>query len=394
VTGDRTVYVVMPGDVDDPRAPTGGNTYDRRVCHGLAAAGWSVAARTVAGAWPQPAYGAWPQPTDDIGSQPTDDTRPVLTDGAAAVAAALAAIPDGAPVLIDGLVACGIPEVVCPQARRLRLVVLVHLPLADETGLAPQTAAARHARERHTLRAAAAVVATSDWAARRLIIRHRLPPHRVHVAPPGVDPAPAATGSGGRASRADAGTHLLCVGALTPRKGQDLLVEALAAVSDRHWRCVCVGALDRAPRYAEQVRRSVRRHGLGDRIYLAGPRTGAGLAAAYAAADLVVLPSRAETYGMVVTESLAYGLPVLASDVGGVPEALGRAPDGARPGMLVPPGDATALAAGLRRWLDDPECRGRLRRAAADRRATLSGWGTTAGAISAVLAGATVAAAS
>jgi glycosyltransferase involved in cell wall biosynthesis len=375
VTGDRTVYVVMPGDVDDPRTPTGGNTYDRRVCHGLAAAGWSVAERTVAGAWPQPAYDTW--------SQATGDTRPGLTDGAAAVAAVLAAVPDGAPVLIDGLVACGIPEVVSPQARRLRLVVLVHLPLADETGLTPQTAAARHARERHTLRAAAAVVATSDWAARRLIIRHRLPPHRVHVAPPGVDLAPVAPG-------AVDGTDLLCVGALTPRKGQDLLVEALASVADRHWRCVCVGALDRAPRYAEQVRRSVRGHRLADRIHLVGPRTGADLAAAYAAADLVVLPSRAETYGMVVTEALAYGLPVVASDVGGVPEALGRALDGALPGVLVPPGDATALAAGLRRWLDDPECRGRLRRAAAARRSTLAGWDSTVAALHGVLAGATV----
>ena len=67
-----------------------------------------------------------------------------------------------------------------------------------------------------------------------------------------------------------------------------------------------------------------------------------------------MLPSRAETYGMVVTEALARGIPVLASDAGGLPETLGRDPDGRVPGLLVPPGDAAALAAALRGWLDDP----------------------------------------
>ena len=96
-----------------------------------------------------------------------------------------------------------------------------------------------------------------------------------------------------------------------------------------------------------------------------------------------MLASHAETYGMVVTEALARGLPVLATDVGGVTEALGHP----RPGFLVPPGDPAALGAALRRWLGDPALRARLRRAARERRATLRPWADTASAVAGVLAG-------
>ena len=123
-------------------------------------------------------------------------------------------------------------------------------------------------------------------------------------------------------------------------------------------------------------------------MHFAGPLTGAELERAYAAADLLVLPSHAETYGMVVTEALARGLPVVASDVGGVTEALGHGRDGTRPGLLVPPGDPAALGAALRAWLGDAGLRGRLRRAARERRASLRGWPATTSVVAGVLAGA------
>jgi glycosyltransferase involved in cell wall biosynthesis len=117
-----------------------------------------------------------------------------------------------------------------------------------------------------------------------------------------------------------------------------------------------------------------------------GPLVGADLHRRYAAADLMVLASRAETYGMVVTEALARGLPVVASEVGGVAEALGCGADGSRPGVLVAPEDPVALAAALRAWLSDAALRGRLRRAARERRESLSGWSRTASVIADVLA--------
>jgi glycosyltransferase involved in cell wall biosynthesis len=125
---------------------------------------------------------------------------------------------------------------------------------------------------------------------------------------------------------------------------------------------------------------------LGDRLSFPGPRTGADLGRSYAAADLVVLASRAETYGMVIIEALARGLPVITTEVGGVPEALGHGVDGIRPGLLVPPEDPAALGAALRAWLGDAELRERLRQAARERRESLPGWSTTTSVLARVLA--------
>jgi glycosyltransferase involved in cell wall biosynthesis len=368
------LHVVLPGGVDDPATPSGGNRYDRRACAQLAALGWRVVEHPVDGGWPRP-----------------DATR------VARLAATLGAVPDGGLVLLDGLVACAAPEVVVPAAARLRLAVLVHLPLVDESGDTDLDA-----RERRTLRAAAAVVATSEGAARRLATLHGL--DGVRVAAPGVDPAPLSPGTA-------AGSHLLCVAAVTPRKAQDVLVSALAAVAGLDWTCTFVGALDRDPAYAARVVAAAGE--LDERVTFTGPLVGAALDAQYAGADLLVLPSHAETYGMVVTEALARGVPVLATEVGGVPEALGWAPDrvrpgagtfqtdergdedGARrppgaprqlrPGILVAPGDPAALADALRRWLTRPEVRADLRAAAAARRSTLDGWDATARALAAAL---------
>jgi glycosyltransferase involved in cell wall biosynthesis len=217
---------------------------------------------------------------------------------------------------------------------------------------------------------AAGVVTTSAWTRRRLLELYPLPADRVHVAEPGVDAADLAAGS------AAAGA-LLCVAAVISRKGHDVLLDALATMTDLSWHCVCVGSLDRDPAFVEGLHRRALDGGLSDRVRFPGPRTGSDLDASYAAADLLVLPSRGEPYGMVVTEALARGLPVVATEVGGLPEALGHGADGIRPGLLVPPDDPTALAAALRAWLGDAELRGRWRRAAGERRASLPGWSTT-----------------
>lgn len=351
----RTVHFVLPGGVDDPATPSGGNAYDRRVTLDLPGFGWQVRGHAVDGGWPRP------------GAQARTELTRVLRE-----------LPDGAVVLLDGLVACGVPEIVVPEAERLRMAVLVHLPLGDETGLDPAVAAELDACEREVLRAVPAVVATSDWAARRLVSHHGLAPDRVHVATPGADIAPLAPGT-------DGVSRLLCVAAVTPRKGQHRLVEALAAVTDLPWTCTCVGALTQDPAYVAELRDLIGKYGLQDRFHLAGPRAGAELDASYAAADLMVLASYAETYGMAVTEALARGIPVLATDVGGVSEAVGRAPDGGVPGILVPPEDPAALAAELRGWFGEADVRRRLKAAARGRRAALDGWANTARSLAGVL---------
>ncbi len=349
-----TVHVVVPEGIDDPARPSGGNAYDRQVCRGLTALGWSVSEHAVGAAWPRP----------DAASLE-------------ALAAVVAEIPDDALVLLDGLVASSAPEVLVPQAGRLRLVVLVHMPFGDAS--ADDAADDAASRERAVLTAAAAVLTTSEWTRRRLVELYALPADRLHVAAPGADAADLAPGSA-------AGGALLCLAAVIARKGQDVLLEALATMPDMAWHCACVGNRGRDPAFVDGLRRRAAEAGIGSRISFPGPQTGSVLDRSFAAADLLVLPSRAEPYGMVVTEALARGLPVVTSDVGGLPEALGRTAGGLRPGLLVPPGDPVALAGALRSWLADAALRGRLRQAARERRAALAGWPVTTSVLAAVLA--------
>src|SRR6202035_3398224 len=147
----------------------------------------------------------------------------------------------------------------------------------------------------------------------------------------------------------------------------------LADLADRDWHCVLAGSPDRDPGFAEQLQTRITRLGYGHRVRLAGVLTGPALSHAYSTADLLVAPSRSETYGMTVTEALAHGLPVVAADVGGLPEALGFTAEGTRPGQLVPPGDPAALAAALGDWLGDDRHRRRLRAGARQRRSALRG---------------------
>lgn len=330
------VHVVVPEGVDDPTTPSGGNVYDRRLCEELTRSGWTVREHPVAGT----------------------------------VAGVLAGLPDGTVTLVDGLVAVAAPSSVLREAERLRIVVLLHMPFGErDPGM--------RAPERRVLSAATAVVTTSDWSRRWVLHDYGLRPWSVHVAEPGVDPADLATGS-------SSGERLLCVAAVTRDKGHDVLLAALAEVADLSWRLTCTGSLSRDPETARRRQRDAVELGIADRVTWTGAVSRGELDKAYAEADVLALATRAESWGMVVTESLGRGVPVLASEVGGLAEALGSTPAG-RPGLLVPSGDASAMAGALRRWLEDDTLRGELRAAARLRRTTLTGWPTAAAKVARVL---------
>jgi glycosyltransferase involved in cell wall biosynthesis len=348
--------VVVPEGIHDPTRPSGGNTYDRVVCRELRNLGWVVREHPVPGCWPSP------------------DSRAL-----AALDGVIRRMPDGTVVLVDGLIASTAPEVLVSEARRVRLVVLVHLPLGDRAVGA--AADAIRTREHAVLSAVAGVVTTSEWSRNRLMGLYQLPAERLHVAEPGVGTADAAMGS-------EAGGDMLCVASVIPDKGHDVLLDALQMVSDLTWQCVCVGRLDQNPQFVQRLRRRSRDAGLDDRVHFHGAQAGGELDRSYAGADLMVLASRAETYGMAITEALAHGVPVVVTDVGGVTEAVGHGSDGSRPGLLVAPDDSVALAAALRAWLTDAELRRRLRHAARTRRKSLHGWSATAAILADVVAGA------
>lgn len=328
---------VVPEGLNDPARPSGGNTYDRQLIDGLRQRGWTVDLLTV-----------------HVGAH-----------DAATAQRALAELHDGSLVVIDGLLAAALSEDLVTHSRRLRLVLLVHMPQESPA-------------EQRVASASACVVATSDWTRDWLINCYQLQAQRTRVVHPGVEAADVARPTAG-------GGRLLCVAALRKHKGQDVLVQALARLRGAHWRCTFVGSLDVDPVFSTRVEMLRDGEGLRDRVRLAGPLTGPALNTVYAQADLLVLPSLMETYGMVITEALARGLPVITSDTGGTSEALGADPGGTVPGLLVPPGDSAALADAIQAWLVDEDLRGRLRAAAVRRRDTLRPWSDTAETMSAIL---------
>ena len=340
---DAAAYFLVPDGIDDDERVSGGNVYDRRI---------GVALR-VRGHEPRMVR--------------------VSTGGGQDVASALSALPRDAVVLIDGVLAVAASRALVAEAARLRIVVLAHMVASALPGIPDAARTAR--REREALHAARRVIATSEWTRSELVARALAEPDRMAVARPGTDPAPVATGS-------DSGARLLCVGAIAPHKGQDVLVRALAGMTDLpDWSCAIVGSLDADPDFAKQTAAAIRSAGLAGRIELLGVLTGRRLADAYHVADLVVAPSRAESYGMVVAEALARGIPVVAARVGGVPEAIA----GSAAGILVPPDDPEALCAVLRRWRKDPGWRAALKAEAVRSRTVVRSWGEAAEIVAAVL---------
>lgn len=306
---------------------------------GLRALGWSVTVRELGPGFPFPSAAE--------------------RAGAARV---LAGAQTGSRVVVDGLALGVLGDVAAAATDRLALIALVHHPLALETGLDPADARAFARTEKRALALARRTIATSATTARVLVDRFAVAPARLGVVRPGTDRrAP-------RPPRVDGPPRLLCVGSLTPRKGQDVLLSALDRLRDLPWEATLLGAA-RDAGFARAVRRAAEAPGLAGRVHLAGEVGDDALARAYGEADLLVLPSRYEGFGMVLTEAVASGLPIVASEAGAIPEA---APPEAR--MLVPPDDPGALAAALRRLLTDPRALTALA-AGADRAApTLPTW--------------------
>jgi glycosyltransferase involved in cell wall biosynthesis len=340
----RRVDLVVPGPLGQR---TGGYLYDQRIVDGLRAQGREVTVHELEGAFPL---------VDDVARQ--------------AAAATLDQLAGGVTV-IDGLALPGFAELVGDLPRPW--LALVHHPLALETGLASGNARALAAIERRLLAAAARVIVTSHHTVVDLAA-YQVPEERIGVVLPGTDPAPLARGSGGP------GFSLLCVASLTARKGHLVLVEALAGLTDLDWHLTCVGSLERDPDTVRQVRAAILRLGLGERVTLLGELDEAGLAPLYDRADLFVLASYHEGYGMALAEALAHGLPIVSTKAGAIPGTVHPSA-----GTLVEPGDPAAFADALRQLMTDPTLRDLLAAGAVGERERLPSWETAAQAFAAEL---------
>jgi glycosyltransferase involved in cell wall biosynthesis len=169
----------------------------------------------------------------------------------------------------------------------------------------------------------------------------------------------------------------LCVAQWIPRKGILALVEAWTLRERPGAVLELVGETDADADYAVRVRAAME---TSDSIAVSGCVDDAGLDAAYASSDLFVLPSRYEGYGIVYAEALASGLPIIACDVGPVPELVGR-----EAAVLVEPDDAEGLCAALDLLLGDPVLRAKMSAAALRRASGLPRWEDTIAGFEAVL---------
>lgn len=342
----RDVWLAVPGDL---ATPTGGYVYARRLMAALPEAGWRPHPLSLPAGFPHPS-------ADDLGG----------------AYRALESLPPSSLVLVDGL-AFGVLPKDRLDGMGHQWLALVHHPLALETGLEPAVARRLRNSEREALGAARAVIATSEHTAGTLAEDYGVAAERLHVAVPGTDRAKRANGGG-------TVPCLLSVATVTRRKAHDVLVRALSLLRDLTWRCRIVGSLRREPAMAAEVAALIRASGLEGRVTLEGEIAAEGLEAAYRMADLFVLPSRHEGYGMAFAEAMAHGLPIIACAIGAVPQTV--PPDA---GLLVAPDDAEALAAALRRAIADEGLRRRLADAAWTHGRALPTWADTARGVAAAL---------
>ena len=346
-------HLLIPGPLEQR---TGGYLYDAQIVRELTQAGMKIAVHSLPGRFPL-----------------LDDTaRKALAD-------CLNGLPEQALVVADGLAVGAQPEIVAGAAKRLRLVVLLHHLLADETGLSEAEQSDLRAREQAVLAASRGVIVTSPYTARRLATLGQ-PPDKLWVVVPGlVQPdQQAAVASRSQRVLADPSTNnhsavpvpvVLCVGSIVPRKGQHLLLQALSGLRELPWHCRLVGSLERDPEYAEGLQAWVRAQDLQSRVEWVGEIDGDTLAAAYATADLFVLPSYFEGYGMVLSEAQSWGLPVVTTTGGACAETVPEAT-----AVRVPPGDVAALQAALQLLLQDAGWRQQLGAAGRAYALTLPDW--------------------
>ena len=313
----RECVFVVPGDL---HTRTGGYRYDLRIIEGLRADGWRVQVESLPGVYPCP------------DAQARADADRIVRG-----------LPDGACVVADGLAFGALPQLAQAHAQRLRWVALVHHPLWLETGLDATLQLRLRSDEATALRAARQIIVTSAATAVdvRALAGDGVEPA---VIEPGTDAAGAA-----RSRRPSAPVRLLCVASLTPRKGHAWLLQALAELQHLPWQLHLVGGAHRDAATAQELQHRCEALGLAQRVCWHGEADDTALAAHYAAADVFVMPSWHEGYGMALAEALVHGLPVVASS--GVALALTLPPDAAR---VVTVGDVDALRDALAGLIESP----------------------------------------
>jgi len=250
-----------------------------------------------------------------------------------------------------------------------------------DAGMWEGEAALRAEAEAAVIGCSDAVLASCAVEAMQLEALYGADPARVEIVPLGVESAFFSPGDRAQARRASGlprGIPLLaCVGRIQPLKGFDVAIRALGLLEDRvpDAHLVIIGGPSgpEGEAEAQRLRTLVQAFGLKDRVHMLAPQPHELLSTFYRAADLVLVPSRSESFGLVALEAGACGTPVVASAVGGLTTLV----DDGVTGFLVETRDATAFAGAAAAILGDPMLAAAMGDAAA-RRATRYTWPATA----------------
>lgn len=341
----RPAAFAIPGDIT---TLTGGYIFERRLLNGLRDAGHDVQHIALGASYPDP----------------------TPTDMAAAVTV-LCEIPPERALILDGFVS-GATETEGLARVRAPMVAMVHHPLAMESGLSDARRAHLFQTERDNLALMDHVLVPSPHTASILVSQYGVTHDRITIARPSIDhpaeaPAPVDP------------PLILSVGILHPRKGHDILLQALARLKHADWQAVIVGAnLDAAhARALAALQVSLK---LQDRLRFTGKISRQQLDSLYRSASIFALATRYEGYGIVFDEALTYGLPIVSCRTGAVPDTV---PPNA--GLLVAPERVEAFSDALHSLLNDHNQRKKLARAARQAGQLLPGWSETANAASCVL---------
>jgi D-inositol-3-phosphate glycosyltransferase len=261
----------------------------------------------------------------------------------------------------------------------LPLVATFHTLARVKADAGDAEPAARALAEAQVIGCCDAICASNPVEAEQLVSYYGAPAERIELVPPGVDHAFFSPGdrAGARAALAlDDRPTMLFVGRIQPLKGLPVAVQALAAVADRRTRLVVVGGPSGADGDAEwaSVQHLVDDLGVRDRVVFVAPQPHHLLSTYYRAADVVVVPSRSESFGLVALEAAACGVPVVAAAVGGLRTLVRHG----RTGFLVEDRDPTLFAARVDELLDDPGRAAAMGRSAAAEAGRYA-WPATAG---------------
>lgn len=309
------IHFMAPGEIE---TLSGGQVYNSHILAGLEALGYNITMHYLGDDFPFP---------DEL--------------TIAKCKAIFKILPQGEPVIIDSLALGSLLPVLMEFYGKNPYIALLHLPFAFNEDIHPNQRDILAQQEKSVLAVTSAIVATSTYTSKIIANWLKLSPP-VYIIPPGVEvnkrkfywpPYP---------------KRFICVSNYMPNKGQYILIKALTSLKHLNWQLYCFGHKNINPRYVDSLNSVVEKYSLHDKVFINEALTGNKLEEAYLDSDICVLPSYFETYGMVLTEALAHGIPVIASSGGGIRDTVPISM-----GLFFKPGDISELQSVIRTILAD-----------------------------------------